>query len=235
MRRDVRDGGRRSAPAVVAAAIVIAPAAAMMAIPLVATPVAMAVPVTIAMPADHDRGRRCVHGRRLIDDRRRRRRRIHGRGRDVDRCRHADVDPELTPAIAAPDTSRAVIPVSSDATRKVFMGSSSGCFMCDSTITGSTGHAYFKFVRTDARNRNTERSLTSCNNRRSRGHAWPRAIILRARVRMPDEKKRHLCAALSLRGRAARRADAQRDIMFMLTLCITHSVPTIRIAAVSTV
>lgn len=30
-------------------------------------------------------------------------------------------------------------------------------------------------------------------------------------------------------------AAAQRDIMFMLTLCITHSVPTIRIAAVSTV
>ncbi len=26
-----------------------------------------------------------------------------------------------------------------------------------------------------------------------------------------------------------------RDIMFMVTLCITHSVPTIRIAAVSTV
>ncbi len=32
-----------------------------------------------------------------------------------------------------------------------------------------------------------------------------------------------------------RLAAAQRDIMFMLTLCITHSVPTIRIAAVSTV
>jgi hypothetical protein len=34
---------------------------------------------------------------------------------------------------------------------------------------------------------------------------------------------------------AMRRDAAQRDIMFMLTLCITHSVPTIRIAAVSTV
>lgn len=32
-----------------------------------------------------------------------------------------------------------------------------------------------------------------------------------------------------------RRDAAQRDIMFMLTLCITHSVPTIRIAAVNTV
>lgn len=35
--------------------------------------------------------------------------------------------------------------------------------------------------------------------------------------------------------RPLRLAAAQRDIMFMLTLCITHSVPTIRIAAVSTV
>ncbi len=35
--------------------------------------------------------------------------------------------------------------------------------------------------------------------------------------------------------RPLRRDAAQRDIMFMLTLCITHSVPTIRIAAVSTV
>lgn len=36
-------------------------------------------------------------------------------------------------------------------------------------------------------------------------------------------------------GSPARRDAAQRDIMFMLTLCITHSVPTITIAAVSTV
>jgi hypothetical protein len=35
--------------------------------------------------------------------------------------------------------------------------------------------------------------------------------------------------------RPLRRDAAQRDIMFMLTLCITHNVPTIRIAAVSTV
>ncbi len=35
--------------------------------------------------------------------------------------------------------------------------------------------------------------------------------------------------------RPLRHDAAQRDIMFMLTLCITHNVPTIRIAAVSTV
>ncbi|ESS39765.1 hypothetical protein P355_3479 [Burkholderia cenocepacia KC-01] len=94
----------RSAPAVVAAVIpvtaIAAPAAAMVAIPLVAAPVAAAVPVAVAVPADHDRRRRGVHGRRCIDrrrlvDDRRRRRRIHGRGRDVDRCRHADVDPDI--------------------------------------------------------------------------------------------------------------------------------------------
>lgn len=50
---------------------------------------------------------------------------------------------------------------------------------------------------------------------------------------LADEKKRHLRAASPVD--ASRRDAAQRDIMFMLTLCITHSVPTIRIAAVSTV
>lgn len=41
---------------------------------------------------------------------------------------------------------------------------------------------------------------------------------------------------MSAHGYRPPRRDAdQRDIMFMLTLCITHNVPTIRIAAVSTV
>lgn len=41
---------------------------------------------------------------------------------------------------------------------------------------------------------------------------------------------------MNAHGYCPLRSDAaQRDIMFMLTLCITHSVPTIRIAAVNTV
>ncbi len=48
------------------------------------------------------------------------------------------------------------------------------------------------------------------------------------------QKKAALARRFFMAG-ALRRDVAQRDIMFMLTLCITHNVPTIRIAAVSTV
>src|SRR5471032_1641036 len=66
-------------------------------IPLIASPIAAAIIVTIAIPADHDLRLR-VHGSRLIDDRRRRwrivrlRRDVHGRGNtNVDAQPHLGV------------------------------------------------------------------------------------------------------------------------------------------------
>ncbi len=64
------------------------------------------------------------------------------------------------------------------------------------------------------------------------------ADVMRHRA-AKNEKKAALACRLFLHeahgDRPLRHDDVQRDIMFMLTLCITHSVPTIRIAAVSTV
>lgn len=72
----------------IAIAPMIAPAA-VMAIPIVAIPPAAAIPVPIAMPADHDRRRS-----RRIDDGRRRGR-VDGSGRDVHRRRHTDIHTDV--------------------------------------------------------------------------------------------------------------------------------------------
>src|SRR3984893_14563030 len=65
---------------------------AMAPIPLVTTPVAAAIVVPVAVPADHHRRRRRVHRRRLIDDWRRRWRVVRLR-RHIERRGNGDVDP----------------------------------------------------------------------------------------------------------------------------------------------
>lgn len=67
----------------------------------------------------------------------------------------------------------------------------------------------------------------------------PRTDPAARRIPAGKNKKAALaCRLLFMKAhgiRPLRRDAAQRDIMFMLTLCITHSVPMIRIAAVNTV
>ncbi|QOH34876.1 hypothetical protein C7S14_5372 [Burkholderia cepacia] len=140
----------RSTPAVVATVVpmavtaIPAGAAAVTAVPLVAAPVATAVPVAVAMPADHDSRRRCVDGcrridrRRLIDDRRRRRRRIHRCGRDVDRCRNAEIDPDIDSrhCCARHEQGRHTGQERGN-TQGLHGFLFGGCWMCDSTITAS--------------------------------------------------------------------------------------------------
>lgn len=73
----------------------------------------------------------------------------------------------------------------------------------------------------------TDASLSASTHRRTTLTARPKRKKAALACR--------LCCMTAHGDRPLRRDTVQRDIMFMLTLCITHSVPTIRIAAVSTV
>ena len=76
----------------------------MMTIPIVTSPITAAIVITVPVPADHDSRLRIYRRRRINHGRRRRC--VDGLRRDINRCRHAELMPTRTCAIAAPDTPR---------------------------------------------------------------------------------------------------------------------------------